>query len=77
MSSTNRSEARKEHIADYYVTPIEDIEIFLNEFKKIDGVTEMFQNGIIIDPCSGGNKEIRDENGIKEICIALGSSILL
>ena len=28
MSSTNRSNARKEHIADYYRTPIADIESF-------------------------------------------------
>ena len=34
MSSTNRSNARKEHVADYYVTPIKDIELFLKEFDK-------------------------------------------
>ena len=34
MSSTNRSNARKEHVADYYVTPIQDIELFLKEFDK-------------------------------------------
>ena len=67
MSSTNRSEARKEHIADYYVTTISDIQMFLDEFKKIDGVTKKFQNGIIVDPCSGGNNEIKDSHGIREV----------
>lgn len=67
MSSTNRSDARKEHIADYYVTPLEDIELFLNKFKEIDGVEQLFKTGIIIDPCSGGNKEIKDDKGIIEI----------
>lgn len=67
MSSTNRSDARKEHIADYYCTPISDIELFLNEFKKIDGVQDTFQNGIIVDCCAGGNSEIKDENGVKEV----------
>ena len=34
MSSTNRSEARKEHISDYYITPQKQIELFLKEFEK-------------------------------------------
>lgn len=67
MSSTNRSNARSEHVADYYCTPVSDIELFLNEFKKIDGVNQVFKNGIILDPCAGGNLEIKDEVGIKEV----------
>ena len=35
LSSTNRSNARDEHIADYYVTPISDIELFLKSFQKV------------------------------------------
>lgn len=46
MSSTNRSEARKQHIADYYVTPINEIEKFLKNIS-IDGK--------ILDPCAGGD----------------------
>ena len=65
MSSTNRSNARNEHIADYYVTPIADIELFLREFDKR---VKLDWNKIkIIDPCAGGNKEIRDDIGIKEV----------
>lgn len=65
LSSTNRSNARDEHIADYYVTPIADIELFLKEFDKR---VKLNWNDIkIIDPCSGGNNEIRDKNGIREV----------
>lgn len=56
MSSTNRSNARDEHIADYYVTPIEDIELFLNEFEKVEQLDWL--NSKILDPCAGGNEEI-------------------
>lgn len=54
ISSTNRSNAREEHIADYYVTPIQDIELFLKEFKKVTpnlNWTELQ----ILDPCAGGD----------------------
>mgnify|MGYP000076700854 CR=1 len=34
MSSTNRSKHRDGHISDYYVTPQDQIKIFLNEFIK-------------------------------------------
>lgn len=66
MSSTNRSNARDSHIADYYVTPIADIELFLKEFDKR---VKLDWNSIkIIDPCAGGNPEIKDENGrVKEV----------
>ena len=53
MSSTNRSNARDEHIADYYVTPISDIELFLKSFQKV--VPLNWNNSIIVDPTSGCN----------------------
>lgn len=65
MSSTNRSNARKEHIADYYVTPIKDIELFLREFDKRIKINWNTIN--ILDVCAGGNAEIKDEGGIKEV----------
>ena len=60
MSSTNRSNARKEHVADYYVTPINDIELFLKEFNK--RVPLDWNKLKILDPCAGGNKEIKNDN---------------
>ena len=69
MSSTNRSNARDSHISDYYVTPIADIELFLKEFDKR---IKLDWNKIkIIDPCAGGNEEIRDDIGIKEVYHAM------
>ena len=65
MSSTNRSEARKEHIADYYVTPIKDIELFLEHFQEVNPLN--WKDMIITDVCAGGNNEIRDEYGVKEV----------
>lgn len=65
LSSTNRSNARKEHMSDYYVTPISDIELFLKEFDKRVDVDWNKIN--ILDPCAGGNEEIKDECGIKEL----------
>ena len=38
MSSTNRSNSRDTHIADYYVTPIDKISDFLEEFEKVENV---------------------------------------
>ena len=35
MSSTNRSNARNEHISDYYKTPIVDIKSFFAELDKV------------------------------------------
>jgi hypothetical protein len=52
MSSTNRSNARNEHISDYYVTPINKIKEFLNEIIKYE--PDIF-NGYILDPCAGGD----------------------
>lgn len=54
MSSTNRSDARKEHVADYYITPVNKILEFLNEFNKYEDV---FTRDIhILDPCAGGDE---------------------
>lgn len=55
MSSINRSDARLKHIADYYVTPVNRIVDFLNEFNKCDDV---FRNDVLIlDPCAGGDDD--------------------
>lgn len=64
MSSTNRSSARDEHIADYYVTPIADIEMFLGEFNK--RIDFNWNKSKIVDCCAGGNPEHKDENGIRD-----------
>lgn len=64
MSSTNRSNARNEHISDYYVTPIADIELFLEKFDEFYPLDWGYSK--ILDPCAGGNHEIRDKHGIKE-----------
>lgn len=50
MSSTNRSEARKSHKSDYYVTPVEQIELFLKEFGRYENILDKS----ILDPCAGG-----------------------
>ena len=50
MSSTNRGYER--HKSDYYVTPVEQIVTFLNEFMKDE--PDAF-NGYILDPCAGGD----------------------
>lgn len=65
MSSTNRSNARKEHVSDYYVTPIPDIELFLREFNK--RIVLGWDKCKILDICAGGNDEIKDVNGIREL----------
>jgi hypothetical protein len=54
LSSTNRSSARSQHIADYYVTPISDIEKFLQEFDMVYGC--LLRYGNILDPCAGGDE---------------------
>ena len=56
MSSTNRSDARKSHAADYYVTPTDKIIEFLDEFNKYENVfLKPYIN--ILDPCGGGDSE--------------------
>ena len=52
MSSTNRSKANSRHIADYYVTPVSDIQTFLSAFLKDEPDA---LSGLILDPCAGGD----------------------
>lgn len=47
------------------MTPITDIELFLKEFNK--RIKLDWNNIKIIDPCAGGNKEVRVDDRIKEI----------
>jgi len=49
MSSTLRGYER--HKSDYYITPVDEIIKFLNEFKEIEKL-----NGFILEPCAGGDK---------------------
>lgn len=61
ISSTNRHNAEKRHLFDYYVTPVNDVELFLRAF---DDVVHLNWNNIfILDPSAGGNKRHTDENG--------------
>lgn len=52
MSSTNRSDARKKHIADYYVTPQKPISDFLDVFCKDEWIDLSSQKHLILDPCA-------------------------
>ena len=54
MSSTNRHNADKRHIADYYVTPVDDIVKFLSAFDE--EVTLNIWDRQILDPCAGGDE---------------------
>ena len=55
MSSTNRSNARQTHVSDYYITPINKIVEFLNEFNKYE---DIFRKDVkILDCCAGGDKK--------------------
>lgn len=61
MSSTNRSNARDFHIADYYVTPKDAIRKFMldfidDELFPVYG-TNWMENIKILDPCAWGNPE--------------------
>jgi len=53
MSSTNRSNARDSHIADYYKTPVPSIMDFFMEFFS-DYPEESFEAKMVLDPCAGG-----------------------
>ena len=53
MSSTNRHNAEKRHIADYYVTPVKDIITFLGALDE--EVTLDIWDKTILDPCAGGD----------------------
>ncbi len=50
MSSTNRSNARDAHIADYYKTPLKPIEDFLTKFCYEENLK--LENKKILDPCA-------------------------
>lgn len=82
MSSTNRHNAEKRHIADYYVTPVKDIITFLGALDEEMSLD--IWDKTILDPCAGGDpshdmsypKALReyyaipdDWNGIKTIDI--------
>lgn len=49
-----RSDARKEHIADYYRTPISDIEKF---FSELDNAITIDMDKCTLDPAGGGDAE--------------------
>lgn len=53
MSSTNRSNSRDYHISDYYVTPVNEIVNFLNNFFQYENIDKNYN---ILDPCAGGDK---------------------
>ena len=53
MSSTKRSNSRDGHIADYYTTPVKDVELFLKAFN--DKISFDWNNSIIVDSTAGGN----------------------
>ena len=55
MSSTNRSNARDRHKADYYITPVDKVVEFLNEFNKHEDIFTV-DNVRILDPCAGGDE---------------------
>ena len=74
MSSTNRSEARKEHISDYYITPQKQIELFLKEFEKDCDVFKN-PNVKILDPCAGG--DIQNEMSLLYVGFTVMKSIQL
>lgn len=57
MSSTNRSNARETHVSDYYITPIIDIDNFISiAIDNIPILKEYLNEGIILDPCAGGDE---------------------
>lgn len=56
MSSTNRSKARESHVADYYVTPVCEIEKFLNEFLLDEDIARP-DKLLTLDPCAGGDEK--------------------
>lgn len=54
MSSTHRSNSRDLHLADYYVTPIDQIVKFLKEFENHEDIFKK-PNIKILDCCAGGD----------------------
>ena len=57
MSSTNRSNARDLHYADYYITPQQSIRDFLDVFLKDEWIDLSSQKHIILDPCAWWDKD--------------------
>lgn len=62
MSSTNRNNANKRHVADYYVTPQWCIRDFVNNFlldveNKFIGLNTYNKGLLILDPCAGGDEK--------------------
>lgn len=67
MSSTNRNNAEKRHVSDYYVTPLQPIrDLFLamnmqNETNQLfypSGNKFWFKHGLsLFDPCAGGDAD--------------------
>lgn len=52
MSSTLRSKTPR-HQNDYYVTPIDDVVLFLKELESVEG--NIFEGKKILDPSAGGD----------------------
>jgi hypothetical protein len=65
MSSTNRSDARDSHIADYYVTPKKPVSDFLIQLQKDEWFDLSSQKHLILDPCAWWNPkyETKDKDG--------------
>lgn len=56
MSSTCRSNARDSHVADYYVTPLNAINDFIEATKKHKPeILSNIDSKIVLDPCAGGD----------------------
>lgn len=55
MSSTNRSNARNTHISDYYITPVAQIALFLDQLFVDYPKVGYFSS--ILDPCAGGDAD--------------------
>lgn len=70
MSSTNRSNARDFHIADYYVTPKDAIRKFMIDFIDDELFPTYWTNWMndikILDPCAWGNPEKKFSVDIEE-----------
>lgn len=70
MSSTNRSNARDFHIADYYVTPKNSVRKFMLEFIDNELFPTYWTNWMdsikILDPCAWWNPEKKFDVSIEE-----------